>query len=81
MWLCWCARHIEPADKRIARRGRTRGRGVAIAQEMSIVRDQVVENQRSVERTTARRRHPIFLFGLRNFLYQRCIRKIFLIHP
>ena len=24
MWLCWCARHRGPADKRIARRGRTR---------------------------------------------------------
>ena len=35
-----------------------RGHGVAIAQKTSIVRDQVVENQRSVERTTARR-HPI----------------------
>ena len=39
-----------------------RGRGVAIAQKMSIVRDQVVENQRSVERTTARRDHtPSFV--------------------
>ena len=45
-----------------------RGRGVAIAQRMSIVRDQVVENQRSVERTTARRHHPICFLGLRKFL-------------
>jgi hypothetical protein len=38
-----------------------RGHGVAIAQKTSIVRDQVVENQRSVERTTARRDHtPYF---------------------
>ena len=44
-----------------------RGHGVAIAQKTSIARGLVVENQRSVERTTARRRHPIFLFGLRNF--------------
>ena len=48
-----------------------RGHGIAIAQKMSIVRDQVVENQRSVERTTARRRHPIFLFGLRIFFLIR----------
>ena len=43
-----------------------RGHGVAIAQKTSIVRDQVVENQRSVERTTARRDHtPSFcLCGL-----------------
>ena len=47
------------------------GRGVAIAQNTSIVRDQVVENQRSVERTTARRRHPIFLLGLRNLAESR----------
>ena len=39
-----------------------RGRGVAIAQKMSIVRDQVVENQRSVERTTARRDHTPSFF-------------------
>jgi hypothetical protein len=44
-----------------------RGHGVAIAQKTSIARGLVVENQRSVERTTARRRHPIFLLGLRNF--------------
>ena len=44
-----------------------RGRGVAIAQKMSIVRDQVVENQRSVERTTARR-HPILFCCLCGFL-------------
>ena len=45
-----------------------RGHGVAIAQKTSIARGLVVENQRSVERTTARRRHPIFLLGLRNSL-------------
>ena len=39
-----------------------RGHGVAIAQKMSIVRDQVVENQRSVERTTARRDHTPSFF-------------------
>jgi hypothetical protein len=33
---------------------------------MSIVRDQVVENQRSVERTTARRDHTPFFLSLRN---------------
>ena len=44
-----------------------RGHGVAIAQKTSIARGLVVENQRSVARTTARRRHPIFLFGLRIF--------------
>ena len=45
-----------------------RGHGVAIAQKTSIARGLVVENQRSVERTTARRRLPIFLLGLRNFV-------------
>ena len=45
-----------------------RGHGVAIAQKTSIARGLVVENQRSVERTTARRRHPIFLLGLRIFI-------------
>jgi hypothetical protein len=39
-----------------------RGHGVAIAQKMSIVRDHVVENQRSVERTTARRDHTPSFF-------------------
>ena len=44
-----------------------RGHGVAIAQKMSIVRDQVVENQRSVERTTARRDHTPSFLSLRIF--------------
>ena len=44
-----------------------RGRGVAIAQKMSIVRDQVVENQRSVERTTARRDHTPSFFVFAEF--------------
>ena len=45
-----------------------RGHGVAIAQKMSIVRDQVVENQRSVERTTARRDHTPSFFVFADFL-------------
>ena len=44
-----------------------RGHGVAIAQKMSIVRDQVVENQRSVERTTARRDHTPSFFVFAEF--------------
>ena len=44
-----------------------RGHGVAIAQKMSIVRDQVVENQRSVERTTARRDHTPSFFVFADF--------------
>jgi hypothetical protein len=39
---------------------------------MSIVRDQVVENQRSVERTTARRHHPIFFCVFADFLLRKC---------
>jgi hypothetical protein len=45
-----------------------RGHGVAIAQKTSIVRDQVVENQRSVGRTTARRDHTPSFLSLRTFL-------------
>ena len=45
-----------------------RGHGVAIAQKMSIVRDHVVENQRSVERTTARRDHTPSFFVVAEFL-------------
>ena len=67
MWLC-CGVHATLNLRTNGLHGvGACGRGVAIAQNTSIVRDQVVENQRSVERTTARRRHPIFLFGLRNF--------------
>ena len=46
-----------------------RGHGVAIAQKMSIVRDQVVENQRSVERTTARRDHTPSFFVFADLVY------------
>ena len=46
-----------------------RGHGVAIAQKTSIVRDQVVENQRSVGRTTARRDHTPYFLSLRTFYY------------
>ena len=40
------------------------GHGIAIAQKMSIVLGQVVENQRSVQRTVRRDRTTSFLFVL-----------------
>ena len=39
-----------------------RGHGIAIAQKMSFVRGQVVENQRSVQRTARRDRTTSFTF-------------------
>ena len=44
-----------------------RGHGIAIAQKMSFVRGQVVENQRSVQRTARRDRTTSFLFVLADF--------------
>ena len=45
-----------------------RGHGIVIAQKMSIVLGQVVENQRSVQRTVRRDRTTSFLFVLADFL-------------
>ena len=54
-----------------------RGHGIVIAQKMSIVLGQVVEDQRSVQRTVRRDRTTSFLFVLADFsgirLYQHCI--------
>ena len=44
-----------------------RGHGIAIAQRMSFVRGQVVENQRSVQRTARRDRTTSFFLSLRTF--------------
>ena len=44
-----------------------RGHGIVIAQKMSIVLGQVVENQRSVQRTVRRDRTTSFLFVLADF--------------
>jgi hypothetical protein len=44
------------------------GLAIAIAQKMSFVRGQVVENQRSVQRTARRDRTTSFLFVLADFL-------------
>ena len=41
-----------------------RGHGIAIAQKTSFVRGQVVENQRSVQRTARRDRTTSFIFVL-----------------
>ena len=49
-----------------------RGHGIVIAQKMSIVLGQVVENQRSVQRTVRRDRTTSFLFVLADF----CIRTV-----
>ena len=44
-----------------------RGHGIVIAQKMSIVLGQVVEDQRSVQRTVRRDRTTSFLFVLADY--------------
>jgi len=44
-----------------------RGHGIAVAQRMSFVRGQVVENQRSVQRTARRDHNTPFSFVLEDF--------------
>ena len=59
--------HTEHLQTKGLRDVGARGHGIVIAQKMSIVLGQVVENQRSVQRTVRRDRTTSFLFVLADF--------------
>ena len=57
-----------------------RGHGIVIAQKMSIVLGQVVENQRSVQRTVRRDRTTSFLFSHHELHHYVLLRHHCLLH-